>query len=194
MAFALLLLAASPARASSDEARRSVEAIDNVFSPRIVRIPVGGTVEWSNDGRSPHTVIADDEAFGSDVLDPGDAFEFSFDRAGAFPYHCSLHGAPGVGMTGLVLVGDAQIPGGASDVGPGREAPPSLPGETIHVPEDVATIQEAVDDAEPGGLVLIAPGEYAEAVVVTTPSSRSAAWTGTRRSSTAGSSSTTASR
>jgi plastocyanin len=169
VAFALLLLVASPARASSGENRRSVEAIDNVFSPGIVRIPVGGTVEWSNDGRSPHTVIADDGAFGSDVVDPGDGFEFRFDQAGAFPYHCSLHGAPGVGMTGLVLVGDAEIPGRASDVGPGREEPPSLPGETIRVPEDRPTIQEAVDDAEPGGLVLIGPGEYAEAVVVTTP-------------------------
>jgi plastocyanin len=169
VAFALPLLAASPARASSDGDRRSVEAIDNVFSPGIVRVPVGGAVEWSNDGRSPHTVIADDGTFGSDVIDPGDAFEAAFDEAGAFPYHCSLHGAPGVGMTGLVLVGDAQIPGGASAVGPGREEPPSLPGETVRVPDDAATIQEAVDAAEPGGLVLIAPGEYEEAVVVTTP-------------------------
>lgn len=55
------------------------------------------------------------------------------------------------------------------DVGPGRETPPSLPGETVLVPQDAATIQEAVDVAEPGGLVLIAPGVYREEVVVTTP-------------------------
>jgi hypothetical protein len=55
------------------------------------------------------------------------------------------------------------------DVGPGREIPPSLPGETVLVPQDAATIQEAVDVAEPGGLVLIAPGVYREEVVVTTP-------------------------
>jgi parallel beta helix pectate lyase-like protein/phospholipase D-like protein len=55
------------------------------------------------------------------------------------------------------------------DVGPGRETPPSLPGETVLVPQDAATIQEAIDVAEPGGLVLIAPGVYHEQVVVTTP-------------------------
>ena len=72
-------------------------------------------------------------------------------------------------MTGLVLVGDAPIPGGAPGVGPGREPPPSLPGDEIRVPQDAPTIQAAVDAAEPGGLVLIAPGVYEEAVVVTTP-------------------------
>ncbi len=46
---------------------------------------------------------------------------------------------------------------------------PSGPKGTVRVPQDVATIQEAVDRAEPGGLVLIAVGVYREAVVVTTP-------------------------
>jgi hypothetical protein len=40
--------------------------------------------------------------------------------------------------------------------------------ETLRVPEDFDTIQAAVDAAEPGDLVLIAPGTYEEAVDVTT--------------------------
>jgi Right handed beta helix region/Phospholipase_D-nuclease N-terminal len=56
-----------------------------------------------------------------------------------------------------------------SDVGPGREVPPALPAETVRVPQDRPTIQEAVDAAEPGGLVLISPGIYEESVTVTTP-------------------------
>jgi Right handed beta helix region len=39
---------------------------------------------------------------------------------------------------------------------------------TINVPEDFATIQEAVDAAAPGAMILIAPGTYTEAVNVTT--------------------------
>ena len=38
----------------------------------------------------------------------------------------------------------------------------------INVPEDHATIQEAVDAAAPGDLILVAPGTYSEAVNVTT--------------------------
>jgi plastocyanin len=159
----------SIASATAGAEIREVEMVDNAFSPRIVRVPVGGRVEWSNDGQSPHTVVADDGAFDSDLVPPGGAFGFTYDRAGAFPYHCSLHGAPGAGMFGLVLVGDAQVPGATPGVGPGREQPPSLPGTTIRVPKDAATIQAAVDAAEPGGLVLISPGVYREAVVVTTP-------------------------
>ncbi len=39
---------------------------------------------------------------------------------------------------------------------------------TLRVPDDYDTIQDAVDAAEPGSLILIAPGTYNEAVDVTT--------------------------
>ena len=169
VAFAVLVLPVPRAAAASGAGPRAVEMLDNVFAPRVVRIPVGGEVRWTNDGLSSHNVIADDGAFDSGTLEPGEAFAFTFAEAGAFPFHCSLHGAAGVGMAGVVLVGDAPLPGNASDVGPGREEPPSLPGDLVRVPQDAATIQEAVDAAEPGGLVLISPGVYEEAVVVTTP-------------------------
>ncbi len=42
-------------------------------------------------------------------------------------------------------------------------------GTTIRVPEDHPTIQQAVDAAAPGDLILVGPGIYKEAVDVTTP-------------------------
>ena len=47
--------------------------------------------------------------------------------------------------------------------------PPTGFARTIRVPGDVPTIQQAVDRAAPGGMVLIAAGIYREAVTVTTP-------------------------
>ncbi|HJS26965.1 MAG TPA: PLDc N-terminal domain-containing protein [Actinomycetota bacterium] len=168
---ALLTLLAVPleARASTDDAAEDVEMLDNVFGPRVVRVPVGGTVEWTNVGRARHNVTADDGSYASDDLEPGDGFVRTFTTEGAFPYFCSLHGTPGAGMSGVVLAGEAPLPGAGSGVGPGRETPPGLPGGEIRVPEDAPSIQSAVDAAEPGGLVLISPGVYEEAVVVTTP-------------------------
>ncbi|HZN43361.1 MAG TPA: right-handed parallel beta-helix repeat-containing protein, partial [Actinomycetota bacterium] len=166
---AVLAIPAAPAGARGEEAAEAVEMLDNVFGPRVVRIPVGGAVEWTNDGRSPHNVTADDGSFASDDLTAGEDFERTFETEGAFPYFCSLHGTAGSGMTGLVLVGDAAIPEAVPGVGPGRETPPALPGGEVRVPEDAPTIQAAVEAAEPGGLVLISPGVYEEAVVVTTP-------------------------
>ena len=40
--------------------------------------------------------------------------------------------------------------------------------DALRVPDDYATIQDAVDDAAPGDLILIAPGTYYESVIVET--------------------------
>lgn len=144
----------------------SVSAIDNVFTPEVVRIQPGQTVRWTMDGRSPHTVDAADGSWASGRLDPGAGFARTFERPGVFPFFCRYHGRPGAGMAGTVVVGDAPLPGGGA---PGRDPVPAGPAGTVRVPQDAPTIQEAVDRAEPGGSVLIAAGVYDEAVVVTTP-------------------------
>jgi plastocyanin len=164
-----VLVKAPPALAADDQA--NVEAQDDYFQQEFVRVTVGATVDWKNTGRNPHDVVADDGSFRSNTLTAGSGtFSTTFDHAGAFRYYCSFHGgAGGVGMSGIVLVGDATVPGSASGVGPGREQPPSRIGPTVRVPQDQPTIQEAVDAAEPGSLVVVSPGVYHEAVLVTKP-------------------------
>ena len=100
------------------------------------------------------------------------------------------HGVGLVAVTALVAwSGVLAAPAMASG-----DAPASAGGATIEVPADYATIQEAVDSAAPGDLILVSPGTYHEAVDVTDRrTSRSAASTATRSCSTASSSSTTAS-
>lgn len=160
--------AAAPARADEGYGA-TVSAIDDAFDQQVVRIQPGESVEWTMDGRADHTVTADDGSWDSGRLTPGGGFEQTFTKPGVYPYYCRYHGSPDVGMIGTVLVGGVDLPGPSGKVGPGREPPPTRYAATVRVPQDFATIQEGVDHARPGGLVLIGPGVYHESVTVTTP-------------------------
>lgn len=68
-------------------------------------VKAGTTVVWVNRDKAPHTVTADNGAFASGTLNPGDTFSFTFAQAGTFPYYCEFHGNQGgVGMAGTVRV------------------------------------------------------------------------------------------
>ena len=77
--------------------------IDNyTFSPGTLTVPVGTTVTWTNRDFDVHTVTADDTppTFKSAGLDTDDTFSFTFNKAGTYAYHCSLHPH----MTGKIFV------------------------------------------------------------------------------------------
>jgi plastocyanin len=76
--------------------------IDNFsFTPRELSIAVGETVTWRNHDDVPHQIVSADRKFTpSSVLDTGQSYKRTFDRAGTFPYFCSLHPT----MTGTVVV------------------------------------------------------------------------------------------
>jgi plastocyanin len=162
-------LAIPAAAASAEGYGTTVQALDNVFAQQIVRIQPGETVEWTNEGRAPHSVTADDGSWDSGDLQPGAEFSHTFAEPGIYTYYCRYHGSPGVGMIGTVAVGDVALPGPTGSVGPGVEQPPANFSDTVRVPRDEPTIQAGVDAVRPGGMVLIAPGVYQEQVTVTTP-------------------------
>lgn len=64
---------------------------DFAFSPQVLEVPVGTTVTWTNNDASQHTVVADNDAFASEILAQGDTFSFTFDTPGTYDYICSLH-------------------------------------------------------------------------------------------------------
>ena len=70
------------------------------FTPPMLAVRPGTTVTWINDDDIPHTVVANDKSFRSQVLDTGDRFSFTFAKAGQFGYFCSLHPH----MTGKIVV------------------------------------------------------------------------------------------
>ncbi|HKG90317.1 MAG TPA: metallophosphoesterase [Gemmatimonadaceae bacterium] len=76
--------------------------IDNFsFTPKVATLAVGGRVTWVNHDDVPHQIISSDKRFPpSPVLDTGQRYEHAFDRAGRYPYFCSIHPT----MTGAVEV------------------------------------------------------------------------------------------
>ncbi|MGO9519333.1 MAG: cupredoxin family copper-binding protein [Candidatus Korobacteraceae bacterium] len=95
---AVLVLAARPAStfgATPDDKSASevvVVKIDNFsFSPATITVPVGTTVRWTNHDDIPHTVVSDDKAFKSKVLDTDEQFTYTFTKPGTYGYFCSIH-------------------------------------------------------------------------------------------------------
>ena len=90
------------AQGATASAGKVVEVkVDNFsFSPQTITIAPGTTVVWTNRDDIPHTVVSDDKVFKSKVLDTDEKFSFTFDKAGNFPYFCSIHPK----MTGKVIV------------------------------------------------------------------------------------------
>lgn len=89
------------------------------FEPAVVSVAAGDTVRWTNVATSvSHTATANSAlarragfnsgTFPTQWLAPGESFEFTFTRAGEFPYHCIPHGE--LGMVGTVVVNPPAAP------------------------------------------------------------------------------------
>lgn len=61
------------------------------FNPATLEVNQGDTVVWTNRDFFPHNATAEDGAFRSDDLEPGQSWRFRADAKGNFPYFCSLH-------------------------------------------------------------------------------------------------------
>lgn len=85
-----------------------VRAQDNEFVEPNIRVAVGTTVTWANEGRQDHDVIPAGNGggwgVGVDDFGPGDVYEHTFDEPGTYRYYCTLHGTEDVGMIGAVVV------------------------------------------------------------------------------------------
>ena len=168
----LIVSACGSGDASGPEAQ-IVRVVDDEFSPKILRVPVGSTVIWESGGANDHNVIASDgswQAVSSDyfeygIITKGDQFEHTFNEAGVYEYYCPFHGTNNKGMVGIIIVGDVDY------VPPPEEVNTALSTEVLEVGKSLQyeTIQSAVDAAKAGDLILINSGVYNESVTITTP-------------------------
>jgi plastocyanin len=77
-----------------------VSIVDVAFAPVDIEVPVGTTVDWTNEDPFAHTVTARDGAFDSGTMDGGGTFSQAFEEPGTFDYFCAIHPS----MTGTVTV------------------------------------------------------------------------------------------
>lgn len=72
------------------------------FNPSQITVNKGDTVIWTNEDSFTHTVVSDSGSeINSPALSSGQAYSHTFNTAGTFDYHCSLHPS----MKGKVIVG-----------------------------------------------------------------------------------------
>src|SRR5437867_1216368 len=71
---------------------------DFSFSPATLSVKVGSTIQWTNQGPSPHTATSDIGIWDSGQLSPplgsnslGGSDRCTFKTTGIFHYHCSIH-------------------------------------------------------------------------------------------------------
>jgi plastocyanin len=73
------------------------------FMPPVLTAQVGDTVVWTNQDDFAHRSTSDDELWSSEDIDADGTYEFTFEDAGTFAYHCGIHNY----MKGSVVVEEA---------------------------------------------------------------------------------------
>jgi len=70
------------------------------FNPATITVTAGTTIKWTNKDGVTHTVTSDTGVFDSGNMTANATFSFSFQTAGTFQYHCTIHPS----MTAKVIV------------------------------------------------------------------------------------------
>lgn len=91
----------SPSKNTVQSVGPNTVTIKNLsFNPASLEVSKGTTVTWVNDDATEHTVTSNDKVIDSQPIAPQSKFEFTFNEAGEFGYHCSIHPT----MTGKIIV------------------------------------------------------------------------------------------
>src|SRR5882672_9043261 len=99
---ALLGVAACTSSSEPIGTDTSIQVLDNKFTPATVNITPGTAVTWTWAGSIAHNVTSDDAAFTASETQTQGHHTVTFQPAGTFHYHCTIHADQG--MKGTVVV------------------------------------------------------------------------------------------
>jgi plastocyanin len=78
---------------------------DDFFNPQTVTVSGEETLTWTWQGGNPHNVTWDDAPLADSPTQTSGSHQVTLpDQPGEYGYHCTVHGAPGQGMHGSVIV------------------------------------------------------------------------------------------
>lgn len=98
-------------RVLSETGRPGVIRADvNMFLPNAIAIDSGSAIRWPNPSNLPHNVVGlfsqtaaeTSEKIDSGFIDPGESWQYRFEKEGVFNYFCTIHSEEG--MRGMVIV------------------------------------------------------------------------------------------
>ena len=104
----------------------TIRIVHACFTPTILHVDPGATVTWINDDPMPHNITANGWGHFDD-LQPLDRYSASFDRAGLYPFACTLH----PGMSGVIAVGSGTGAGSATSVEVAAPVEPAAPAAVL---------------------------------------------------------------
>ena len=177
----------------ADAQTSSVSIQNYAFVPPDISIPAGTTVTWKNTDEAAHTVTSDTNAFGSDVLNTGQSYSFTFTSSGTFTYHCIIHpymtakivvAASGPAPTSTPLpVQTTATP--ATIVSPPTSASTPTPIAATAIPTGTTTPVSTATATEPALVLHVSPAtiSHGEAVTIRVTVQRSGHRTGVKRAS-----------
>lgn len=146
------LMAVGAPRTAS--AQTAATIVNFSFQPNPIVVTVGTTVTWTNQDSAPHTATSDTGAFTTVTLQKGQSGSVTFNQAGTFPYHCSIH----PNMKGTVIV--QQAPGStpttpgttttATAIAQTATAPPAPTATATPIPVPAVNAVGALAPSPPG--------------------------------------------
>jgi plastocyanin len=131
----------------------TLDSTNAVFRPQTVTVRIGDTVTWDNPSTTGfHNVVSDDGTMfssGAPATGPW-TFSYTFTAAGTFGYYCMVHGSPGIGMFGTVVVLDSI------ELAPGSDMKDDLAGapDRYRIGQQPYSSYEVVVDALAGNPAL----------------------------------------
>jgi plastocyanin len=135
LAIAAILIAGAGSVALAADA--AVSIANFAFVPNTVTVVVGDTVTWTNNDEVSHTATADGGSFDTGSIGNGASDSVTFNAAGTFAYHCSIHPT----MSGTVIV---QAAAATATPPPGATPRPTAPGTNMVEPTSAPSTDNAV--------------------------------------------------